>query len=165
VLLKLANHIANCLDRAVDAEQRALEAQDPASRRDHELLAQSWRHLARSYEFVETLERFLSETDRKKKEIIPPDILAFVEERGVEPESKPIIRRPRIRHETSFKDRLLKSAQSARDEAAALRPGLARDRLLQKAHQSETAASIDAWVSSPGSAPPHNFSVSKKPQD
>jgi hypothetical protein len=163
VLLKLGSHISSCLERAVDAEHRALDAPDSASRRDNELLAQSWRHLARSYEFVETLERFLSETNKNRKDVIPPEIRAFVEDR-IEPDSKPVIRRPRIRHEASFKDRLLKSAEGARDEAARLPSGPARDQLLRRAQQSENAASIDAWVSSPGSAPPNNFAVAKKPK-
>lgn len=162
MLLKLGSHISNCLDRAADAEQRAGESADSTSRCDNQLLAQSWRHLARSYQFVETLERFLS--DRNRKDDLPPEMLAFVEEHRVDPESKPIIRRPRIKHEASFKDRLLKSAQGARDEAAQMPSGPARDRLLQRAQQSETAASIDAWVSSPGTPPPDNFGPVKKPK-
>ena len=60
MLLKLGGHISNCLERAANAEQRALHETDAANRCDNELLAQSWRHLARSYEFVESLERFFS---------------------------------------------------------------------------------------------------------
>jgi hypothetical protein len=166
LLLKLGGHISNCLERAADAEKRALQAADSATRGDNELLAQSWRHLARSYQFVESLERYLSETDRNKKEIIPPEMLAAVEEQPVIPQGQPIIRRRRIKHEASFKDRLLKSAQDAREQAARLPSGAARDRELQKARQSETAATIDTWVSSPGSRPPANFdpSSTKKPR-
>lgn len=154
MLLKLGSHISNCLERAVDAEHRAQESADAASRKDNELLAQSWRHLARSYEFVETLERFLSETNRNRKAALPPDLLAFADEPPAEPEGKPIIRRPRVRHQASFQERLMKSAQDARDRAAGLPPGVEHDRFMQKAQQSETAANIDAWVSSAGAAPP-----------
>jgi len=172
VLLKLSSHISNCLERAASAEQRAQEATDDNTRSEQQLLAQSWRHLARSYQFVETLDRFLSQTNRVGKDIFPPQILDFVDEPSpapapapvLVPESKPIIRRPRIKQETSLKERLLKGAQIARDEAARLPSGPERDRLLKKAQQSETAATIDAWVSSPGSPPPDNFSLTKKPK-
>jgi len=120
VLLKLGGHISNCLERATNAERRALESTDSAIRKDNELLAQSWRHLACSYQFVESLERFLSETARHKEATAPPEMLAVVEEQPAQPESKPIIRRRRVKQEISFKDRLLKSAQEAHEQAARL---------------------------------------------
>jgi len=163
VLLKLNAHISNCLERAASAERRALHSADPATRSDHELMAQSWRHLARSYQFVESLERFLSETGRKKSEL-PPELLTLVEPQPASPEVKPIIRRPRVKHQTSFRDRLLKSAQDARDQAAALPEGPARERLLLKAQQCENAAGIDNWVSSPGSQPPDGLDFTKQPK-
>jgi hypothetical protein len=58
-----------------------------ATRGDNELLAQNWRHLARSYEFVENLQRFLSETDRNRKELNLPEVLAVGEEQPVAPSS------------------------------------------------------------------------------
>lgn len=164
VLLKLSTHISSCLERAATAEKRALQSTDSVNRSDNELLAQSWRHLARSYQFVESLGRFLSETDHSKKSVLPPDILAVVEQEPAAPESKPIIRRRRVKHEASFKDRLLKSAEEARQQAAQLPAGPGRDRLLLKARQSETAAGIETWVSSPGSQPPDNFAPTKKPK-
>lgn len=163
MLLKLNGHISNCLERAASAEQRAEQSADSATRSDNELLAQSWRHLASSYQFVESLERFLSDTGRGKQPSPPPEIPAVVVERPAQPESKPIIRRHRVRHATSFNERLKKSAQDARDRAARLPAGPVRERLLQKARQSETAANIDMWVSSPGSAAPDNLVPPKKP--
>ena len=164
VLLKLSGHISNCLERAANAERRARDAADPAIRSDNEMLAQSWRHLARSYEFVESLERFLSDTARIK-DAVPPEILAIVpEQEPAQPEPKPIIRRPRVKQTISFKDRLLKSAQEAREQADRLPPGAPRERLLLKARQSETAANIDTWISLPGSAPPDNLALVKKPR-
>ena len=123
MLLKLGGHISNCLERATNAERRALESTDSAIRKDNELLAQSWRHLACSYQFVESLERFLSETARGKEAAVPE--LPVVEELpaqpdGRQPDSRPIIRRRRVKHDTSFKDRLLKSAQEAHEQAARL---------------------------------------------
>ena len=165
VLLKLNGHISSCLERAANAERRAVESTDPATRSDNELLAQSWRHLARSYQFVESLERFLSETDRYKKEIVPPAMPAIVEEQPAPAERKPIIRRHRVKHQASFKERLLKSAQEARQQAALLPAGPARERLIQKARQSETAANVEIWISSPGSRPPVDLDFTKKPKD
>lgn len=163
MLLKLNAHISNCLARAAEAERRALHSADATTRSDHELMAQSWRHLARSYQFVESLERFLSETDRKKSEL-PPELLSLVEPQPASPEIKPIIRRPRVKHQISFRDRLLKSAEEAREQAAALPAGPARERLLLKAQQSDNAAGIDHWVSSPGSHPPDGLDFTKKPK-
>src|SRR3954447_15372992 len=109
VLLKLSGHISNCLERAASAEKRAQQSNDSTTRSDHEFLAQSWRHLALSYQFVESLERFLSDADGNKKSVLPPEMPIAGE--PATPEVKRIIRRPRVKHEASFQDRLLKSAQ------------------------------------------------------
>jgi hypothetical protein len=66
MLQRLGDHIAACLQLAAAAEQRAAEATDPRLRVDNERMAASWRHLARSYEFVESLERFLLDAERVK---------------------------------------------------------------------------------------------------
>jgi hypothetical protein len=66
MLQRLADHIAACLDRAAAAEQRAAESADNPLRRDNEQMAASWRHLARSYECVESLERFLLDAEKLK---------------------------------------------------------------------------------------------------
>ena len=163
MLLKLSGHISSCLERAANAEERAEQASDSAIRSDNELLAQSWRQLTRSYQFVESLERFLSDTERNKKDALPPELQAMVAEQPVV-EGKPVIRRRRVKHTVSFKDRLLKSARDARDEADRTPAGAARDRLLLKARQSETAASIDTWISSPGSPAPDGLDPLKKPR-
>jgi hypothetical protein len=164
VLLKLSKHIADCLGRAARAEEKALQSTDPTIRREQEALARNWRHLASSYEFVESLERFLSDKARGKQAIAPPEMPAIVEEAPGRPETKPIVRRRRVKHEESLKDRLLRAAQEARDDAAQLPAGPARERLLQKARQSENAAMIDTWVSSPGSPPPDGFDLKGKPE-
>jgi hypothetical protein len=58
MLQKLEAHISACLDRALDVEERAKKAIDPASKAEHLEQARTWRHLARSCEFVQSLERF-----------------------------------------------------------------------------------------------------------
>jgi len=59
MLQRLGDHIANCLERADDAERRGLEMSNPEAKAETERMAKGWRHLARSYEFIESLERFL----------------------------------------------------------------------------------------------------------
>ena len=66
MLQKLSGQITDCWARAEEAEQRALDATDPALRAGHESIARTWRHLARSYEFVQSLERFLLDAERAK---------------------------------------------------------------------------------------------------
>jgi hypothetical protein len=59
MLQKLSDRIKNCLDRAADAKRRADETADPSLKAEHLRLGRSWVRLARSYEFAESLERFL----------------------------------------------------------------------------------------------------------
>jgi len=62
VLERLGDHIRNCDERAAQAEERAAQADEPQKSRQLDL-AKWWAHLARSYEFAESLERFLTELD------------------------------------------------------------------------------------------------------
>jgi hypothetical protein len=62
VLERLSDHIHTCYVRAEKAEQRAGQADEPQKSQDLQL-ARWWAQLARSYEFVESLERFLLDTD------------------------------------------------------------------------------------------------------
>ena len=64
MLQKLADHVAECLERAANAEQRAAAADDPAIKADFEGMAQTWRHLAANYQFAEKLERFIPDRER-----------------------------------------------------------------------------------------------------
>ncbi|MGB6797570.1 MAG: hypothetical protein WBE48_13670 [Xanthobacteraceae bacterium] len=59
MLQKLGDHITNCLTRAEDADRRGLEIPDSEAKAETARMAKAWRHLARSYEFIESLERFL----------------------------------------------------------------------------------------------------------
>ncbi len=59
MLQKLGDQIAHCLDRAAVAGRIAADATDPAVKSDYEHIARGWRNLAASYQFVESLERFL----------------------------------------------------------------------------------------------------------
>jgi hypothetical protein len=60
--------IADALERAAAADQRAREATDPQDRLDKERLAKKWRELACSYEHAESLERFLIDLPKRPSE-------------------------------------------------------------------------------------------------
>ncbi len=71
MLQKLAEHIQGCFERADAAEQRAKEATSQIARDELLDIAKSWRHLAHSYQFRESLERFIDDIGRAKKS--PPE--------------------------------------------------------------------------------------------
>ena len=54
----------------------------------------------------------------------------------------------------SLKQRLIEHVTRLREEAKLMGPGFDREALLRKARQTETAAHIDEWLSSPGLKPP-----------
>ena len=60
----------------------------------------------------------------------------------------------RMKHDKTFNQRLSEQARVFRDEAERIPHGTARDLLLQRASQAETALHIDEWLSSPGLRPP-----------
>jgi hypothetical protein len=66
VLDLLSDHIRLCYQRAAQAEERAANA-DPAETTHQLNLAKWWAHLARSYEFAESLERFLADADSARE--------------------------------------------------------------------------------------------------
>lgn len=62
-------------------------------------------------------------------------------------------RRP-SKHEKTFKERLGEQSQRLREEAERIPHGTARDLLLRRALQAETASHMDAEMTSPGSQRP-----------
>jgi hypothetical protein len=84
--------VAEALEFAAQADQRAENARDPVTRADSERQADYWRRLAESFEFGERLQQFL--TVRKAKR--PPGELRLGPSFGLA-RSKPrrIWRRPR----------------------------------------------------------------------
>jgi hypothetical protein len=71
VLQKLSDHIKACAENAAKAERRAAEVPDPGLKADYLALAAKWTHLARSYEFSESLERFLLDSQNAKDALRP----------------------------------------------------------------------------------------------
>jgi hypothetical protein len=70
-LQNLGEHIRACRENAAKAERRAAAASDPDLKAEHLALAQQWAHLARSYEFAESLERFLLDSQKAKDALRP----------------------------------------------------------------------------------------------
>lgn len=71
MLQNLSDHIKTCVENAAKAERRAEEVSDPGLKADYLALAAQWTHLARSYEFSESLERFLLDSQKAKDAIRP----------------------------------------------------------------------------------------------
>jgi hypothetical protein len=82
MLQRLADHIADSYTRAADSEDRARQAPNDELRANHLRLAQGWRHLAKSYEFVESLERFLLDLHKKGWPLKVEDLPRPPEENG-----------------------------------------------------------------------------------
>jgi hypothetical protein len=62
--------------------------------------------------------------------------------------------RRRIKHETSFEERLAEHARRLKEEAKKLPPGKERDGLMRRARQAEVTAHLNQWLTSPGLASP-----------
>ena len=62
--------------------------------------------------------------------------------------------RRRVKHQTSFEERLASQARRLRDEANKLPPGGERDDLIRRARQTDTALHLNEWLTSPGLAAP-----------
>jgi hypothetical protein len=59
MLQRLGDHISACLQRADECRQAAASETDERVRTQLLEMERQWRHVAKSYEFIESLERFL----------------------------------------------------------------------------------------------------------
>ena len=64
MLRRLDDHIKSCLQRAEQCKKAAGSQTDEEVRRHLLDLEQQWQHVAKSYEFIESLERFLLDQQR-----------------------------------------------------------------------------------------------------
>ncbi len=77
-----------------------------------------------------------------------------------------VIRRRRFKHIKTFQERLAEEAEQFKAAAAQQPPGShARELLLRRARQAETAAHIDAWLKSPGLQPPEALAKMRADQE
>jgi hypothetical protein len=58
--------------------------------------------------------------------------------------------RRRIKHSGTFEERLAEEAERFRKAAEEAPPGMARELLLRRARQAETASHMNDWLRSPG---------------
>jgi hypothetical protein len=71
MLQRLGDHIKACLSRAETCKSTANKTADPEVRKQLTELGQQWEHVAKSYEFIESLERFLLD---QQKNALPHDV-------------------------------------------------------------------------------------------
>jgi hypothetical protein len=73
VLQKASEEVAECLRRAAEAEACAEATNNAKFKAEYQRIAQTWRTLARGYEFEGSLGRFISFNESKKSvPFIPP---------------------------------------------------------------------------------------------
>jgi len=66
VLERLNDRAIECLARAAAMDERAQESVNPQTKADLFDMARRWRKLAESYQFVERIEDFLAQVDKRK---------------------------------------------------------------------------------------------------
>ena len=64
MLQKLGDHITACLKRADQCKAAGKAATDPVVQSQLSDLEVQWRHVAKSYEFIASLERFLVDAQK-----------------------------------------------------------------------------------------------------
>jgi len=70
MLQKLTDHIAEAYNRAAEFRDLADQASSEGSKTHYLQLAKSWSYLAKSYTFVESLERFLLDAHYKRHWVV-----------------------------------------------------------------------------------------------
>jgi hypothetical protein len=68
MLQLLEEHIQRCYGRATECAEEAKTETDKKQKASLLGMEQSWLHLAKSYEFVQSLELFLLDSHNQKKE-------------------------------------------------------------------------------------------------
>jgi hypothetical protein len=71
MLQKLGDHIKACLSRAEACKSAAKKTTDSEVRKQLMELGLQWEHVAKSYEFIESLERFLLD---QQKNALPHEV-------------------------------------------------------------------------------------------
>src|SRR5262245_52173777 len=71
MLKRLGEHITACYERAQQSDERAVQTDDPQHKAEHSEMAARWRYLAQSFAFVESLERFLLDSQKAKDARLP----------------------------------------------------------------------------------------------
>ena len=72
MLHKVADQICECLAHAEQARERSATTPDPQLRADYLDIELRWMRLAESYRFVEQMDRFLDDANRRSRNNQPP---------------------------------------------------------------------------------------------
>src|SRR5262245_42459269 len=91
MLQRVDVHIMACLDRAREADERAAQIDDPKKKDEYSEMAARWRVLARSYQYVESLERFLLDA-HKARDAQPPGLPPVTRGATMSQEAEPLPR-------------------------------------------------------------------------
>lgn len=70
MLQKVSEQVGECLRRAAEADARAEVSDDAKNKTDYQLIADTWRTLARSHEFQGSLGRFVS-FNKERQNAVP----------------------------------------------------------------------------------------------
>ena len=84
MLQKLGDHIKACLDRAAEADALAAKTEEPTLKAELSAMAMRWLHLSRSYEFIESLERSLLDSQNTGG-ARAPEASAIIKSKGGHP--------------------------------------------------------------------------------
>jgi hypothetical protein len=66
MLQKLGDHVRACYERAAECAEQAKTETNEKIRNDLLKMEKTWTHLAKSYEFVQSLESFLLDAHRRR---------------------------------------------------------------------------------------------------
>jgi hypothetical protein len=80
MLQKLGDHIADAHRRAAECEEAARRAPDEESRTNLDQMRKAWVRVAKAYEFVASLERFLIDAHKNGRSIRTEELPDFPEE-------------------------------------------------------------------------------------
>jgi hypothetical protein len=80
MLQKLGDHIADARRRAAECEEAAHNAVDEESRANYAQMGKAWARVAKAYEFVASLERFLLDAHKSGAAARVEELLKFPDE-------------------------------------------------------------------------------------
>jgi hypothetical protein len=80
MLQRLGDHIADAHRRAAECEEAARNASDEESRINLEQMGKAWARVAKAYEFVASLERFLMDAHKNGWPVKVEELPQFPEE-------------------------------------------------------------------------------------
>jgi len=72
VLTKPSVNVVDCLQHAAECESQSARTSDPHAKQSFIDLAARWRRVAETFEYIQRVDSFISEIDRKSQELPKP---------------------------------------------------------------------------------------------